>query len=119
MGLKTQDSPCRSKASSVSTSFRLNPANPREKVILDFLALQADNRGASAAIKRALFEKVTGCDWDTGRPLFTAPAPAESECAPPQRSDGEAKRQQLAEIEAGVSRSFEPLRYTRPAGART
>src|SRR5258708_14731766 len=106
MGLKTQDNPCRSKASRVSTLFRLNPANPREKVILDFLALQADNRGASAAIKRALFEKVTGCDWDTGRPLFTAPAPAEPEYAAPQCSDGEAKRQQLAEIEAGFADWF-------------
>jgi hypothetical protein len=107
MGLKTQLSSRRSRVSSIPTLFRLNPANPREKVILDFLALQVDNRGASAAIKRALYEKVTGCDWDTGRPLVLAPLSGEPDHAsPPSLTSGETKRQRLAEIEAGFSDWF-------------
>ncbi|HLY28473.1 MAG TPA: hypothetical protein VKQ72_19150 [Aggregatilineales bacterium] len=82
--------------------FRLNPNRPQEKVILEYLAQQSGAYQASASIKRALYEKVTGLDWDTNRPLAPAPVAVTEPVKVRKPADDEKKKKQIADIMAGL-----------------
>lgn len=58
-------------------NFRLNLANPKERIIWEFLQSHASSREASRVTKQILYEGFTGRSWLNDRPLqATSPAVA-------------------------------------------
>jgi|SRR5450755_2566998 hypothetical protein len=54
--------------------MKINRADPRERVVSNFLRSFKGSREASKAVKQLLYQNATGLDWYTGRPLQTASA---------------------------------------------